>query len=285
LEPVLEPVEKWERSNRNAGVEDPRITRIDSLGLWVMTYVAFGPLGPRPALAVSYDTVRWRRLGPLHFAYQAELDTDLNLFANKDLVFFPDLVPGPSGRPCYALLHRPMWELDWLRSGAGTPLPRGVEDARASLWIGYIDAEAASRDVSALVNVFESREVARPIFDFEECKIGAGPPPLRVPEGWLLLYHGVSGAVADGFDALPHDALYCAAGMILDAADPSAVVARSSRPLLEPVLPEETNGTVGNVVFPTATADIDGTTYVFYGMADSAIGVATLEGPAPKLAS
>ncbi len=31
----------------NAGVEDPRVTWIARLGLHVMTYVAYGPLGPR----------------------------------------------------------------------------------------------------------------------------------------------------------------------------------------------------------------------------------------------
>ena len=53
----------------NAGVEDPRTTWVPSLGLHVMTYVAFGPLGPRLALAVSADLQKWRRLGPVQFAY------------------------------------------------------------------------------------------------------------------------------------------------------------------------------------------------------------------------
>ena len=85
----------------------------------VMTYVAYGPLGPKPALAVSDDLRSWTRLGPLHFEYQADLDTDLNLFPNKDTVFFPEPVPGPDGAPSYAMLHRPMWDLGWFREGEG----------------------------------------------------------------------------------------------------------------------------------------------------------------------
>ncbi|NEE30895.1 glycosidase, partial [Streptomyces sp. SID7982] len=112
---VLAPDEGFERGAGNAGVEDPRITFLPDLGVYVMTYVAYGPLGPRPALAVSTDTVVWRRLGPLHFTYRPELATDLNFFPNKDLVFFPEIVPGPDGRPSFAMLHRPMWDLDWLR--------------------------------------------------------------------------------------------------------------------------------------------------------------------------
>ena len=87
-----------------------------------MTYVAFGPLGPRPALAVSADLRTWRRLGPIQFEYTPGLDTDLNLFHNKDVVFFPEPVPGPDGEPAYAMLHRPMWNLG---IGAGRRLPAG----------------------------------------------------------------------------------------------------------------------------------------------------------------
>src|SRR4051794_30678811 len=58
---VLRPDRAWEHGTGHGGVEDPRITRIDSLGVHVMTYVAFGPLGPKPALAVSSDLVSWRR--------------------------------------------------------------------------------------------------------------------------------------------------------------------------------------------------------------------------------
>ena len=50
---VLEPDRGWELGVGNAGVEDPRVTWIETLGLHVMTYVAYGPLGPRTAIAVS----------------------------------------------------------------------------------------------------------------------------------------------------------------------------------------------------------------------------------------
>jgi predicted GH43/DUF377 family glycosyl hydrolase len=40
---------------------------------------------------------------------------------------------------------------------------------------------------------------------------------------------------------------------------------------------EERDGTVPNVVFPTAIEQIDGQRFVFYGMADSSIGVASLD--------
>lgn len=277
---VLAPDEGFERGAHNAGVEDPRITFLPDLGVHVMTYVAYGPLGPRPALAVSDDTVHWRRLGPLHFAYRPGLSTDLNFFPNKDLVFFPEVVPGPNGRPCFAMLHRPMWELDWLRPGEGAPAPTGVTDPRPSIWIAYSDADAVRADLSALTSLAHAAPVAGPLMPFEEAKIGAGPPPLRVPEGWLLIHHGVTGPVAKGFE-LSHGSVYRAGGILLDALDPSRVLARSPQPWLSPQTREETEGTLGNVVFPTAIEEIEGIPYVFYGMADSSIGVAALERTVP----
>lgn len=272
---VLEPDEGWERGAANAGVEDPRITFVEPLGLHVMTYIAYGPLGPKPALAVSEDTVHWRRLGPVRFAYQPELDTDLNLFPNKDIVFFPEAVTGPDGRPALAVLHRPMWDLDWLRPGEGAPTPAGIDDDRPAIWIGFVDLDSALRDVASLVLVENSSQLAASMFPYEDSKIGGGPAPLRVPEGWLVLHHGVTGANTKGFE-LAYGARYTAGAMLLDADDVSRVIARTSEPLLAPETDDEMTGTLGNVVFPTAIEQIGDRRFVFYGMADSKIGVAEL---------
>jgi beta-1,2-mannobiose phosphorylase / 1,2-beta-oligomannan phosphorylase len=108
---ALAPDRGWEHGSDHGGVEDPRITWIEPLALHVMTYVAFGPRGPRAALAVSSDLTVWRRLGPMQFAYDDDLGIDLDLFPNKDVVWFPEPIPGPDGEPCLGVLHRPMWEI------------------------------------------------------------------------------------------------------------------------------------------------------------------------------
>ena len=273
---VLEPDRPWEHGVRHGGVEDPRITWIPSLGAHVMTYVAYGPLGPRPAVAISRDLERWTRLGPFQFEYDDALEIDLNLYPNKDVVFFPDVVPDPEGRPSYAVIHRPMWELFWSPQ-AVAPLPAGTTDSRASIWISYIPEEDVRAGISALTRPRGHRLVAGSEFEWESLKVGGGPPPIRVDEGWLLIHHGVSGKIgADPF--VPQtEVLYSAGAMILSAADPSQAIARTPEPLLVPETPDELVGTVGNVVFPTAIESIEGKHYVFYGMADAKIGVARLE--------
>ncbi|MBC7725961.1 MAG: glycosidase [Burkholderiaceae bacterium] len=273
---VLEPDRGWERGANNSGVEDPRVTFIPRLGLHVMTYVAFGPLGPRTAVATSEDLREWTRLGPAHFAYDDALDVDLNMFHNKDTVFFPEPVTAPDGVESFAVLHRPMWDIGEVRPGEGVRLPAGVTDDRQSIWISYIPVSEVVADIRSIVNWRGHRFLAGPQFAFEELKIGGGPPPLRVDEGWLVLHHGVTGVIDQAF-AQQSKVNYAAGAMILDADDPSKVIARTSVPLLSPETEDERSGIVPNVVFPTAIELIDGVHYVFYGMADSKIGVARLD--------
>ena len=182
---VLEPDEGWERGVDHGGVEDPRVTWLPDLGVHIMTYVAFGPLGPRLALATSKDLRSWTRLGPVLFRYEPDLQLDINVFPNKDAVFFPEPVPGPDGKQCWAMLHRPMWNLGWIRAGERDVLPIGLDDPRPGIWISFVPVDEVGKDVSRLVRMSGHRLVALPEQPFEVTKIGAGPPPRRVPEGWL----------------------------------------------------------------------------------------------------
>jgi predicted GH43/DUF377 family glycosyl hydrolase len=276
---VLEPEEAWECHAGGGGVEDPRITYLPRLRRWIMTYAAFGPLGPRIGLAASEDLEHWERLGPVSFAYGPSLGTDLNLYPNKDALLFPEAVTDPSGRPAFAMLHRPMWDLSWIRPNEGGPLPAGLADPRPGIWVSFVAVATVDGDLSTLTRFEHHRLVALPERAWEAVKIGGGTPPVRVPEGWLVVYHGVAGKRARGFEPQP-DVRYSAGALVLDSTDVTRVVARSIEPLLEPELPEELHGMVPNVVFPTAIEPLDDTASlaydVYYGMADSRIGVARL---------
>jgi predicted GH43/DUF377 family glycosyl hydrolase len=273
---ALEPQEGWETNARTGGVEDPRVTYLPELDRWIMTYTANGPLGARIGLAVSDDLVRWQRLGPLTFAYEPRWRIDFGLYHNKDALVFPDPVPGPDGRACYALLHRPTWDLSWIREGEREVVPGGLDEARPGIWVSYVDADAVRADVTALTHVRGHRPVAFPEQPWEELKIGGGTPPVRTPEGWLSVFHGVAGEMVHGQDLQPK-VHYSAGVMVHDPDDVSRLLYRSAKPLLTPDVVEEREGIVPNVVFPTAIDVGDDTTAdVYYGMADSRIGVARL---------
>ncbi len=274
---ALEPERQWERGAHHGGTEDPRVTWVPALGLHLMTYVANGPLGPKLAFAVSRDLRTWDRLGPCLFDYAPALDTDLNLYWNKDAAFFPEPIRRPDGTECIALLHRPMWDLGLIRPSEGVVLPAGVTDPREGIWISYTPLAGVRADIRNLVRMGGHRLVAQSLYPFEKLKIGSGPPPVRVPEGWLLIHHGVSGKVIEGLGHLQTSLIYAAGGMILDEDDPGTVLLRSAEPLLSPQTDYERHGTVPNVIFPTAIESIGGRRFVFYGMADSRIGVAELK--------
>jgi len=277
---ALEPDELWERHRGGGGVEDPRITSVPALGCWVMTYTAVGPLGPRIALAASTDLEHWERLGPVGFAYDPAVRADLNLYPNKDALLFPEPVPGPDGEPAFAMLHRPMWDLSWSNPAEGEAPPPGLPDPRPGIWVSYTPAKDVLADPVHLTRLRDHRLVALPERPWESAKLGGGTPPLRLPEGWLVLHHGVTGRLEPGRVDHQQAVRYTAGAMLLDPDDVARVVARSTEPLLEPELASEREGVVANVVFPTAIDPRgDGVADVYYGMADTRIGAFRLTMP------
>jgi predicted GH43/DUF377 family glycosyl hydrolase len=72
--------------------------------------------------------------------------------------------------------------------------------------------------------------------------------------------------------------------MVLSKEHPQVIRYRSVEPVLTPSLPQERDGTVANVVFPTGIDRRDDIGMpdrfdIYYGMADSRIGVARLNLP------
>ncbi|MFN8501146.1 glycosidase [Kouleothrix sp.] len=272
---VLEPTEPYEQNARTAGCEDARVGYVAPLGRYIMAYTAYGPLGPRIALAESRDLLSWQRIGPLKFAFDPRLRVDFDLYDNKDAFLFPEPVRDPHGRPALALIHRPAHT-----QGGVRVLPAGVAEPRASIWISYCDVDAAQRDSGALLRWRDHQLLAAPQHEWESTKIGGGAPPLRTPLGWLMIYHGVAGPIVENVDHQPF-VHYSAGAMLLDADDPRRVLYRSAAPTLAPEAAEEREGVVPNVVFPTGLDPRPGGRVdVYYGMADAAIGVARLDIPA-----
>jgi predicted GH43/DUF377 family glycosyl hydrolase len=64
---------------------------------------------------------------------------------------------------------------------------------------------------------------------------------------------------------------------LLDLKNPTKIIGRSDYPVLEPQMPYEKNGQVSNVVFPCGNVQIENKIFLYYGGADSVIGVATID--------
>ena len=106
---------------------------------------------------------------------------------------------------------------------------------------------------------------ALPDSNWENEKIGIAGPPIKRDDGWLLIYHGVS-----------KDHRYSLGIALLDLDNPTKVIARQAEPILEPELDWEVNGYVPNVVFSCGQVVIGDELFVYYGGADTAIGVAKI---------
>ncbi len=99
-------------------------------------------------------------------------------------------------------------------------------------------------------------------------KIGIGAPPIKTKHGWLVIYYGV-----DDLDANR----YKMGAMLLDLKNPTQVLYRSRRPILEPVAHYENNGHKAGVAYPCGAAMLDGRLFVYYGGADSVVCAAMTE--------
>jgi predicted GH43/DUF377 family glycosyl hydrolase len=278
---ALEPEADYERrSDDSGGCEDPRITYVEPLRRYLMTYTAFSPIGPRIAVAVSEDLFHWKRLGLATFSpYRG---TDFVHVDNKDASIFPVAIPNHSGKMQLALLHRPLFPGTRPEETARHPKCREVDLNHESIWISYCPMALEGREPIRLGLFNSHHRLATPVSPWERLKIGGGTPPILTRHGWLIIYHGV-GEMADPSNG-GHNLCYSAGAMVLSKEHPQVIRYRSSEPVLTPSLSQERIGTIANVVFPTGIDQrldlgMPDRFDVYYGMADNRIGVARLDLP------
>jgi beta-1,4-mannooligosaccharide/beta-1,4-mannosyl-N-acetylglucosamine phosphorylase len=106
-------------------------------------------------------------------------------------------------------------------------------------------------------------------------RIGSGPTPIKTREGWIHIYHGIS----DHFTPI-----YQAGVSLHDLKNPQNVISRCRFNILEPREMWEMVGQVPNVCFPSGAvvfdydedgfARPDSKVYIYYGAADTVIGLA-----------
>jgi predicted GH43/DUF377 family glycosyl hydrolase len=251
--PVLEPAD----GNFDEGCcEDPRIVKYGNT--FYLTY-AFRPFAPgrywepghklvprmelddfapnglrwnltNTGLAVSKDLFEFKKLGRI-----TPYDVD-----NRDVILFPRPINGK-----YVRLERP---LEWVGPEYGCEIP--------SLWINFSDN---------LMDWPRPLLLATGVEPWEKKKIGGSTPPLETPEGWLIIYHGVSTV----------DGCYRVGAMLLDLNDPTKIIARTKKFLMEPEYYYETEGFYNGCIFPTGIVLREDTLFMYYGGADRYVNLAT----------
>ncbi|MGV8877755.1 MAG: glycosidase [Sphingobacteriaceae bacterium] len=273
---ALEPETDYEkRPNGGGGCEDARVIYVEPLQHYIMTYTAFGSQGPRIAVARSKDLFKWERLGLVK--YKVYKNIDFNGIDNKDASIFPTIITSPNGHPSIGMLHRPLFAGSTPEETVECDVCRDIDSHKESIWISYYNL--GEDETIKYAKFTSNHRLAIPIEHWENLKIGAGAPPILTKHGWLVVYHGVH--EMEGSTQMHRKLSYSAGVMILSEKDPQKIIYRSGKPILTPELPEETIGTIANVVFPTGTDRRDDIGQpnridVYYGMADNRIGVAKM---------
>jgi predicted GH43/DUF377 family glycosyl hydrolase len=269
---ALEPSAPYEiRSEAGGyGCEDPRITFVAELDVYLMTYCAYGPSGTLVGIAHSSDGLTWSRLGTVRFRGPSPI------LGDKDAAYFPEPVLSPSGVRSIAIFHRPTFHISIAHGREIVPSILAMLPCdRESMWAAYVPLERVRADLRALLDIDETEPVLHPDGEWGAIKVGIGPPPIRVREGWLTIYHGID--VVPGHENAEKPVLQYRAGFaLLDAERPGTVLYRAPEPFLAPETPEERSGIVDNVVFPTAIdprPQFGERQYdLYYGMADTLVG-------------
>ncbi|MGD0090915.1 MAG: glycosidase [Planctomycetota bacterium] len=163
----------------------------------------------------------------IHWQRHGVILSNTVLGNNKDASLFPEKI---GGRWC--LMHRP--EPDIYLSFSGD-----------------------------LRNWTDHTCILKPEFEWEATKIGAGAQPLKTPQGWLLIYHGVDKKM-----------WYRLGAALLDLDDPRKVLKRQREFILEPRETWELKGDVNNVVFTCGAVLLGTELWVYYGCADTVICLA-----------
>ncbi|MEM3047962.1 MAG: glycosidase [Candidatus Bathyarchaeia archaeon] len=213
------------------GCEDPRLVEIgDRIYL---TYTAYGRV---PGMVPPYTSIQ---IGVTSISTSDFLNHKWNwgkrtypfpLVDNKHACLFPEKIGGR-----WAMYHR---------------IPPHI-------WVAYSDN---------LIDWRETSIVLSPREGWEYFKLGGGTPPLKVKDGWLIIYHAV--------DREWH---YSLGAALIDMNNPEKVLRRSREPVLEPEEDYEVNGVVPNVVFTCGAVIRDNQLILYYGGADTVICVATAE--------
>lgn len=178
------------------------------------------------------DLKEWERLPNIKSATQ-----------QRNVVLHPEFVKGK-----YALYTRPQGGF--------------IEAGSEGMGIGF----SLIDDICNAVITEETIIDSRLYHTVKETKNGEGPHPLKTPQGWLHMAHGVRG---------------CAAGLryvlymyMTSLEDPTKVIAAPPGHVLAPVGPERV-GDVSNVLFTNGwIADDDGCVYLYYASCDTRMHVA-----------
>jgi predicted GH43/DUF377 family glycosyl hydrolase len=239
IERMPEPIFAPATEKESRGCEDPRTVVIDD-EIYMMYTAYDGVIAQISAASIKVSDFLARNFDRWQRKGLAFKDV-----WNKDAILFPEKIQGK-----YVIYHR----------------------IEPSIWVSYLDKLEfpVPRERHAIIMGPRSGRM------WDSLKIGAGTQPIKTRYGWLMIYHGVD-----------RQLVYRLGVILVDLNNPELLIYRSPNSILQPEMDYEigadTGSWVPNVVFTCGAVpasekvilEDDDEILVYYGAADTHIGVAT----------
>ena len=275
--PVFYPAKDSEQAREwPGGTEDPRIVESPDGG-YVLTYTQWNRVTYRVGIATSPDLHRWTKHGP---AFGMGKYAGLKY---KSAGIVTECVT--KGR-CIAAKFDGHY---WMYWGEGE-----IHLATSDDLVHWMPVESADGQPKVLMRARPGR--------FDSGLPEVGPPPVLTKYGIVLVYNGKNAAGADGKNAAGANGKNAAGGegknaeasrdrtlaagtysvgqAVFNPTDPAKLMARPATPFFQPKLPWEQSGQyAAGTTFAEGLVWFHERWWLYYGCADSRVGVAMSDGP------
>ncbi len=248
--PVFYPGgDQWTALDAPGGCEDPRVCMTED-GLYVMMYTSWNHQMARLSVATSRDLVHWEKHGPV-FRDQFGKETSKGYTKSGSIV-----TEMKNGRQVISKINGKYW-MYW-----------GENFVNIATSEDLIHWQPMMAEDGKLLHVMDTRNG---YFDSQltEC----GPPAIKTKRGIMLFYNGKNKG-GDGGDKRYTAGAYCAGQALFSSKDPTKLIDRLDEPFFYPEADFEKSGQYpSGTVFIEGLVPLNGKWYLYYGCADSRVGV------------
>ena len=253
-EPVLYPdSDEFMVYDYPGGCEDPRVVQTGD-SVYVMLYTSWNYKVARLCVAFSDDLLTWEKKGPaFEKAYSGKF---LNIWSKSGSV----VTRFENGSPVAARINGKYW-MYW-----------GERFMNLAWSDDLIDWNPLLDESGELLQVVKTRKKM-----FDSDLVECGPPAIINQEGIVLFYNGKNARGENADPSLP-ESTYSVGKVVFDINDPAKVIWRTDTCLLKPTLPHEITGQYSaGTTFSEGLVWFRSKWYLYYGTADSFVGVAISE--------
>ncbi len=254
VEPIFYPANDDQKEFEwTGGTEDPRIVETED-GTYVLTYTQWNRKYPRLAVATSTDLRNWEKQGPV---FEEWKDGKYHNTETKSGAIVTKLVNGK-------LVAAKINGIYWMYYGV------------PHIWL------ASSTDLINWEPFEDQEENLVPVLSprpgyFDSWLVEAGPPPLVTENGIVVMYNA-GNSQKIGMPSLGNK-IYTGGQALFDIDEPWKILDRSEKPFLKPEMPFEKSGQYEDgTTFMEGLVFFKNKWYLFYGTADSMVGMVSWDG-------